>query len=142
MALLLFSQKCAHSRDIIEFIQGNAQLAQIIRYHDVNRQGVPPQYKSKITRVPTMLTTNGKMLVGAEIRQWLESLLPPTELENCQLGGGCGFASSLDGEDEGGLFNLGNYGQSLQPAMTKELRAKIEQTVSEAYQNVNKEMTR
>jgi hypothetical protein len=137
MALLLFSQKCAHSRDIIEFIQGNAQLAQIVRYHDVNRQGVPQQYQNKITRVPTMLTTNGKMLVGAEIKQWLESLLPPTELENCQLGGGCGFASSLEGEDDQGLFNLGNYGQSLQPAMTSDLRAKIEQKVTDAYQQIS-----
>ena len=137
MALLLFSQKCAHSRDIIEFIQGNAQLAQIVRYHDVNRQGVPQQYQNKITRVPTMLTTNGKMLVGAESKQWLESLLPPTELENCQLGGGCGFASSLEGEDDQGLFNLGNYGQSLQPAMTSDLRAKIEQKVTDAYQQIS-----
>lgn len=137
MALLLFSQKCAHSRDIIEFIQGNQQLTQIVRYHDVNRQGVPQQYQNKITRVPTMLTTNGKLLVGAEIKQWLESLLPPTELENCQLGGACGFASSLEGEDDQGLFSLGNYGQSLAPAMTRDLQAKIEQKVSDAYQQMS-----
>ncbi len=137
MALLLFSQKCAHSREIIEFIQGNSQLAQIVRYHDVNKQGVPPQYQNKITRVPTMLTTNGKMLVGAEIRQWLESILPPTELENCEIGGGCVFATSLEGEDEGGLCSLGIYGQSLAPAMTNDLRAKIEQKVSDAYQQMS-----
>ena len=134
MALLLHSLKCTHSKDIIEYIQGNDQLRQIVKYHDVNQLGIPAQYKGKITRVPTMLTTNGKLLVGAEIKQWLESLLPHEEITNCLLGGGCGFASSLDGEDDGSLFSLGSYGQSLQPAMTAELKAKIDRTVTEAYQ--------
>ena len=134
MALLLHSQKCTYSREIIEYIQGNEHLKQLVRYHDVNRQGIPQQYREKITRVPTMLTTNGKLLVGAEIKQWLESLLPPEEIETCMLGGGCGFASSLDGDDDGSMFSLGNYGQSLQPAMTAELKSKIDRKVQEAYQ--------
>ena len=134
MALLLHSQKCTHSKDIIEYIQANDQLRQIIKYHDVNKLGIPAQYKGRITHVPTMLTTNGKMLVGAEIKQWLESMLPHEDITNCELGGKCGFASSLDGEDDGSMFNLGSYGQSLQPAMTQELKAKIERTVTEAYQ--------
>lgn len=138
MALLLYSNKCTHSKDVIEFIQGNEQLKQIVKYHDVNQLGIPPQYKNKISRVPTMLTQNGKMLVGAEIKQWLISLLPNEEITNCLLGGGCGFASSLDGEDDGSIFDLGNYGQSLQPAMTPEMQAKISKSVNEAYQNTIK----
>jgi hypothetical protein len=134
MALLLHSQKCTYSKELIEYIQGNAHLKQLVRYHDVNVLGVPSQYRDKITRVPTMLTTNGKLLVGAEIKQWLASLLPPEEIENCFLGKGHGFATSLEGEDDGSFFNIGNYGQTLQPAMTSELKAKIERKVTDAYQ--------
>jgi hypothetical protein len=137
MALLLYSRKCKHSMEIIDFIQQNQQLRQIVRFHDVNSQGIPQQYSNKITRVPTMLTQNGKFLVGAEIKQWLLSLLPNQEWDNHGFGG-IKFASNLDGEEDGGLFSLNNYGQSLQPALTPELQAKIDKGVSEAYKEYQK----
>jgi len=84
-----------------------------------------------------MLTQTGKLLVGAEIRQWLVSLLPVEELSNCPLGSKSSW-TSLDGEDDGEIFNLGNYGQSLQPAMTPEMQAKIGRSVNEAYQTTIK----
>ena len=137
MALLVYSPKCAHSTDIISFVNSKEQLRSIVRLHDVNQLGVPPQYRSKITRVPTMLTQNGKLLVGSEIKQWLASLLPVEDISNCPLGGRATW-TSLDGEDEGDLFDLNSYGQSLQPAMTPELKAKIDKSVNEAYQNTIK----
>jgi len=137
MALLVYSPKCAHSVETLEFINARDQLRALVRLHDVNQLGIPQQYKGRITRVPTMLTQNGKILVGAEIKQWLESLLPVEELTNCALGGRATW-TSIEGEDEGNLFDLGRYGQSLQPAMTPELQAKIGKSVQEAYQNTIK----
>ena len=76
MSLLIYSPRCKHSMDIIEYISKHQQLKQLVHYHNVNTQGVPPNYKNKISRVPTMLTKNGKILVGIEIKNWLDSLLP------------------------------------------------------------------
>tara|TARA_B110000285_G_C14874923_1_gene491022 strand:- start:230 stop:532 length:303 start_codon:yes stop_codon:yes gene_type:complete len=99
--------------------------------------GIPPQYKNKITRVPTMLTKNGKLLVGNEIRNWLESLLPVQDLEMCGFGG-CSM-TTLEGEGLGDIFGLDDYGRSLQPPMTKELEERINQSVSDAYnKNIKK----
>ena len=115
-------------------------MKQIVRYHNINQLGIPPQYKNKLTRVPTMLTKNGKLLVGNEIRNWLESLLPTQELETCNFSGAsCSSTSLDDNEGSGELFGLDNYGRSLQPAMTQELEDKINQSVSDAYnKNIKK----
>jgi hypothetical protein len=108
----------------------------MVQVHDVNRQGIPQQYAKQITRVPTMLTKNGKILVGKEIKAWLDSLLPGTfvncDVNSCRNFGGGGEFASIDGSDEGsgGMFSLENYGQSLQPAMTAELQQKINKPVS------------
>ena len=131
MSLLIYSPKCSHSIDLIDYIKRQPQLAQLVSYHNVNIKGIPPQYAHKITRVPTMLTKNGKLLVGNEIRNWLESLLPVQELESCNFGG-CS-TTSLEGEGSGDLFGLDDYGRTLQPAMTPELEDKINQSVSDAY---------
>ena len=73
MSLLIFSPQCNHSLDIIDYISKNETLKNIVSYHNINKLGIPPQYKNKITRVPTLLTKNGKMLVGNEIKNWLEN---------------------------------------------------------------------
>jgi len=82
-----------------------------------------------------MLTKNGKILVGKEIRNWLESLLPVQELETCGFGGI--DSSTLDGESTKDMFGLDDYGISLQPAMTPELEAKISRKVEDsAYSDI------
>ena len=130
--VLIFSPKCNHCREIISYIQGNKQLSSMIQYHNVNTQGIPQQYASQITRVPTMLTSDKKFLVGNEIKAWLVSLLP-SEISQCSLGGCMGVSSIEGDEDDGNIFTLENYGQSLQPAMTPELQAKITKKVSDAF---------
>ncbi len=117
--------------DVIEYINKHQQLKQLVHYHNINTQGVPANYRNKITRVPTMLTKNGKILVGSEIKNWLDSLLPKKEIEQGGIGGmGCSM-STLDGKDDNSnMFRLDEYGQSLQPAMTKELEEKINRDVS------------
>jgi hypothetical protein len=132
-ALLICSNKCKHSLEIISFLESTPQLKQMVQLHDVNRLGVPPQYAKQITRVPTMLTKNGKILVGNEIKKWLESLLP-NSFTNCDLNSCRSFGGSLasldGGEDGDSIFLLDNYGQSLQPAMTPELQSKISKPVT------------
>ena len=136
MSYLIFSTKCKHSMEVVEYIEKNPQLKQIVKYHDVNRLGIPQQFRTKLDRVPTLLTKNGKLLVGNEIRNWLDSLLPVKDLESCDFGG-CGM-TTLDGEGTGSHFTLDEYGRSLQPAMTPELEAKINKSVTEAYSNIKK----
>lgn len=135
MSLLIFSPRCAHSKDIIEFIDQYPQLKQIVVLHNVNVMGIPPQYQAKITRVPTMITKNGKILVGNEIKNWLQSLLPVEELTCCDLSGTCTM-TTLDGGGFDDIFLLDNYGQSLQPAMTPDLEKKISKSVSESFNNI------
>ena len=136
-ALLIYSNRCNHCIDIINFVNQHAQLKQLVHFHNVNTLGVPQQYANKINRVPTMLTKNGKLLVGNEVKQWLQSLLP-NDITNCPLGAGGIGTWSLDGEeDDDSIFSLNNYGQSLQPAITHELQQKINQQVGEAF-NQNK----
>ena len=137
MALLLYSDKCAHSKEVLAWLNKHQQVKQMVRFHDVSRQGIPPQYRSKIKSVPTMLTQNGKMLVGSEVTTWLQSLLPPEVIEH--HGFGWNGTYSLDGGDGGGMFSLDSYGSSLQPAVTPEMQAKIDTPVNELYNQVNKE---
>jgi hypothetical protein len=137
MALLIYSNRCQHSADILNFLDKTPQIKQLVQLHDVNVQGgVPPQYKNKITRVPTLLTKNGKILVGVEVKNWLQSLIPNTQYEHHSLCEGlsstmsCFSGSEMGGGEGGGdLFQLSDYGQSLQPAMTQELQDKISKKV-------------
>jgi len=138
MSLLVYSPNCPHSLEIVEYIKNNAQLKQLVKFHNINTQGIPYNYRSSITRVPTMLTKNGKLLVGNEIKNWLNSLLPNNEWSHYEFGAFGGSMTSLDGkdDDDDNAFSLDNYGVSLQPAMTKELEAKINRSVNEAYNNI------
>lgn len=117
--------------DVIDYINKHQQLKQLVHYHNVNTQGIPPNYQNKIKRVPTMLTKNGKILVGNEIKNWLDSLLPAKEVTHSSIGAfGCSM-TSLDGDaPQTDLFSLDDYGRSLQPPMTKELEEKISREVS------------
>lgn len=130
MSLLIYSPRCKHSMDVIEYINKIPQLKQLVHYHNINTQGIPPNYRNKINRVPTMLTKNGKILVGNEIKNWLDSLLPKKEVEHAGIGAFACSMTSLDGNDNTSMFSLDDYGKSLQPAMTKELEEKINREVS------------
>lgn len=137
MSLLIYSPQCSHSLDIIDYIQKNENLKQIVSYHNINKLGIPPQFKSKISRVPTMLTKNGKLLVGNEIKNWLESLLPIKEVE--MTGFGTCAMTTLEGEGTDDMFGIDDYGISLQPPMTTELEEKISRSVSDAYNAQSKQ---
>jgi hypothetical protein len=128
MALLVYSDKCKFSQEIIAFIKTQPALIEIIRFHNVTTSGVP---SNKITRVPTLVTNEGKMCVGAEVKSWLVSMVP-TDFESWEMGGG--LCTNLDGSENAGLFDLDKYGESLQPILTPELEARINMSVTDAYQ--------
>lgn len=129
MALLVYSEKCKWSQEILGYIKTQPSLLEIVRFWNVNTQGVPSQ---KITRVPTLVTNDGKMCVGKEVKAWLESMVP------CEFGSydtGARLAN-LDGTGGPGLYELDRFGESLQPRLTPELEARISGNVQEAYQQV------
>ena len=127
MSILIYSTRCKHCNDLLKFVQSNPTLGNMIRYHDVNKNGIPKQFTNKLTSVPTLVTTTGKVLTGLEVRQWLESLLPNT-VEHMTFGNiGMGNIDGTLGSDD--IFELDNYGQSLQPPMTQELEDKINKKV-------------
>jgi len=79
------------------------------------------------------VTAEGQILVGSEVRNWLESMLP-VEIEMWSGPGGL-LTASLDGAEGGpDLFALDSYGQSMQPILTPELKEKIGKSVTDAYQ--------
>ena len=132
---LIYSDKCKHSMSVIHFINTHPQLKQMLSFHNINTLRVPDR---RITRVPTLVTKQGNLLVGNEIKIWLESLLP-NEITNCDLcGSGLGISNLSGVDDSDGLFSLDNYGVSLQPNMTEELKAKIDRSVSQAFNEVKK----
>jgi len=128
MALLVYSDKCKWSQEILVFIRGQPALLEIVRFHNINTQGVPSK---KITRVPTLVTNDGNIMVGAEVKTWLVSMIP-CDFESWD--DTAKLCSNLDGSDMAGMFELDSYGVSLQPAMTPELEQKISMNVTDAYQ--------
>jgi len=126
MALLVYSEKCKFCADIITFIKTQPTLLEIVRFHNISTQGVPSK---RITRVPTLVTNDGVMKVGSEVKNWLESMLP-NDFESWDSSGN--LCSNLDGTENSGMFELDSYGSSLQPKMTPELEAKISMKIEDA----------
>ena len=127
MALLVYSDKCKWSLEIIQYIKTQPALIEIIRFHNVSTQGVPSK---KITKVPTLVTNDGDMKVGGEVKAWLTSMIP-NEFDSWDSSSN--FVSNLDGSDNPTLFELDRYGESLQPILTPELEARISMNVNDAY---------
>ena len=127
MALLVYSDKCKFCQETITFIRSQPALIEIIRFHNINTSGVPSK---KITRVPTLVTNDGKMCVGAEVKAWLVAMIP-TDFESWDSGGN--LCTNLDGSDTQGMFELDRYGEQLQPTLTPELEEKISMKVMDAY---------
>lgn len=122
---LVYSLRSDYCKDLVEFVKTNELLVTIVRLHDVNVKGAPPG----VTRVPSLITTEGKVIIGGDIKQHLESFLmgdvePASNFRTVDL----------DGTDiSGNWFDLDRFGQSLQPTMTRELEEKIKISVEDAY---------
>ena len=132
MTLLVYSDKCKYCSDIIEFIKSNSILLNMIRFHNINKQGVP----NGLTRVPALITPEGATVIGGDVKNYLESLIP-VNIESSTLGTRL-TVTSLDGSMSDDIFKLDMYGKSLAPPMTRELEDKINKNVQDAYQNIKK----
>lgn len=135
-SVLIYSPKCNHSNDLIAYLNKHPEFKNVVKYHNVNTHGLPPALKDRVRSVPTLLTKTGKVLVGKEIQNWFQSLLPNKEITNLSFEGGFSstFTSIDDGEDACDIgFDINNYGQSLQPAMTPDLERKITSDVTDSY---------
>jgi hypothetical protein len=128
MALLVYSDKCKWSLDIIGFIKSKPELLEIVRFHNISEQGVPSK---KITKVPTLVTNQGVMHVGGDVKTWLNSMLN-CDFESWDATGS--LCANLDGSGGDGLFDINKYGESLQPNLTPELEERISMSVMDAYQ--------
>ena len=134
-AILLYSDRCNFSREVLQIIGENKTLASIVQVHNVSQNGVPRQFAGNITHVPTLVTKDGRFLVGVDVKRWLASVSPP-EIDHAAVDGGGGAAMfTLDGGacDDGMCCSLDRYGETLQPPMPDELRAKIDANVTDAH---------
>lgn len=128
MNVLVVSKKCTYSPELVKFINSNDALKGIVRIHDINVSGVP----KGVQRVPTLICKDGKMIIGGDIKTYLEDFIPTSV--DFHSNSNLGF--SIDGDDGDSMFSLNSYGQSLQPKMTKELEEKISMSVEEAYKKM------
>jgi len=125
MSVLVFSDRCKHCVSIIQYVQQHPALQSMVKFHNIDK-GVP----KRVERVPTLVTSDGKMLVGGEVKAWLESMLPSsfTEYESSCIGMSC-----LDNtDDDNGFFKLDMYGQSLKPTISRELEDRMNKSIDEA----------
>ena len=130
MATLVYSENCKYCRDVIQYIHDNPVLSKVVGFHDV-RTGVP----KGVSRVPTLVTSQGNHVIGGDIKSWLQQMIPPQELE-CPGSGSCRMATLDDIDDSGDYYSFDEYGASLMPTMTPDLEAKINRSVQEAYAEV------
>lgn len=132
MALLVYSDKCSFCVDTLNYIKTQPELLQILRFHNVSTNGVPSQ---RITRVPTLVTNEGKMYVGSEVRTWLESMIP---MDIVSFNDDTFSITNLDETEEAGnFFDLNMYGVPLQPVITPELNIKINRKVNDTLSEFN-----
>ena len=135
MATLVYSDRCQYCAQVMRFIQENAALLHIVKFHNVTTQGVPSK---QITRVPTLVTNDNNYLVGNDVKVWLESMVTTGEVEAVEAWGPA--TSMLDGTDSetGDFFDWNHHGASLAPPMTKELEERINRKVQDAYSSYQK----
>jgi hypothetical protein len=132
MALLVYSDKCNFCVETLNYIKTQPELLQILRFHNISTNGIP---SDRIKRVPTLVTNEGKLYVGSEVRSWLESMVP---MDISSFSNDAFSITNLDeSEEPGNLFQLDMYGVPLQPVLTPELNSKINKKVNDAISDFN-----
>jgi len=130
MAMLVYSDKCKHCYDLIEFIKTKPALHSIVTYQHVH-DGVPPG----VSKVPSLVTSSGQIYVGKDVKEYLYSLVP-NKIERF------GFSKTnptrLDHQPSGKLSPLSSIGKNNQAVMTRQLEQKISQSVTEGLQNLKR----
>lgn len=134
MATLVYSEKCKYSLDIIQYIRDNPILGRIVGFHDIAR-GVP----KGIDRVPTLVTSQGNHILGGDIKLWLSKMIPQPEVES--IGPKisiAGFENTSDECCDRDMFDIDEYGRTLQPMITPDIESKINASVQDAFKRENR----
>lgn len=119
MATLIYSDKCKHCYELIEFIKNKPELHTVVQYHNVN-QGVP----QGVTRVPTLITSTGQAYMGKDVKAFLLSIAPD-KVASYSLGG------------KKPLFTLGQNNNK-PPIMTPDLQRKISRSIDEGLKDLQR----
>ena len=132
MATLVYSDRCPYCAQVIQEIRENPALIHMIHFHNVSQLGVPSK---QITRVPTLVTNDGKIIVGNDVRQWIESMKPEQNVEEFdQSTLAASMLDESDANESGDFFDIEHFHRSLAPPMTRDLEEKINRKVQDAYQ--------
>ena len=131
MNVLIVSQKCENSKTLLKYIESKDALKKIVKIHDINVSGVP----KGITRVPTMMIPDGKVIIGGDIKMYLDQFAPDDFEPSSD--GKLGFSLNGDADDDS-MFSINSYGNSLAPQMTPELEERINMSVEEAMKRVKR----
>jgi hypothetical protein len=135
--VMIVSEKCPYCIEVVNFIKDHPVLIPMVKLHVIEREGVPEAVK----RVPTVVTASGEKHVGIEVLRWLESMIPTSFEGVC---GASGMCSNFDepADEIGDNFPLDAYGISLAPPLTKELQARIDRSVNDAYADIKKNVSK
>ena len=124
MHVLVLSLRSEHCVNLLEFIKNHEALMSVMKFHDVNKFGVP----NGVDRVPTLICPDGQIMVGSDIKEYLNGFI---QSEPEAVTSGHGF--DIDGNEPDGFFDVNQYGVSLAPKMTPELEKKISMSVQDAF---------
>jgi predicted thioredoxin/glutaredoxin len=106
MATLIYSDQCINCYELIEYIKTKPALHTIVKYHHIN-EGVP----NGVTKVPSLITSDGNLYVGNQVKTYLQSLIP-NKIEKFQYGKIS--SKRLDNQNLGGkYFSVRNYGNNI-----------------------------
>ena len=134
MATLVYSDRCKYCADIIQYIRENPILGRVVGFHDIAR-GIP----KGVDRVPTLITSQGNMILGGDIKEWLYNMIPQPEVES--LGPSmslAGYDNTADDVVPSDMFDIDDYGRPLQPMITPDLERKINASVQDAFKRENR----
>jgi hypothetical protein len=125
-AIMLYSPRCEHCLEIFGLLE-QCPFKDSIKYQDIHKEPIPEEYRKVLTHVPGIITEDGRLLMGLEVKQWVLALMP-TEVESfdhLKL-------ASFDGNPNivPGLFDIESYGAPLAPPMTPELESKINKKIT------------
>jgi len=128
---LFYSNKCSHSAQVLHLVRGYEPLARKTRLYDISIHSLPQSYERVVSRVPTLVTADGSIRVGNEIKAYVRSLIP-TNIEYIAAGDIDAAPFGSEGIMPSSRYMLmDDMGEPLGAEMTPELEQKISQKVGD-----------
>jgi len=132
-SVLIISERCEYCTQTLQFIQDNPILIPLIKIHNIDIHGVPKGV-AELKRVPSILSSDGKLHVGLECIRWLEMNVP-SSFGAFEYSAGSNYDEPFDGVGDG--FPLDSYGISLSPMITPSIQRKIDKPIKDAYDEMS-----